>query len=113
MKIGPLAILAATLSSSLPALAYTGACAGNEIDVSLSITTNDRGQITELLLKTPGTSPVRYPEANATVVIPSSFSMTFVAKETPSHQALELNIAGKSGHMRLGDQSTTLECDWN
>jgi hypothetical protein len=113
MKTRQFALLAAIMLPSLPAFPYTGACTGSDFDVSLSITTDDRGQITELLVKTPGASPVRYPEANATMVIQTSFNMTFTGRATSSHEALELFIAGKNGRMRLGNKLTAIECDWN
>ncbi len=113
MTIRHFALLFATTLTSLPALAYTGECVSKEGNVLLTITANERGQITDLTLKKPGATLTHYPEANATMVILSSFSMTFSAKATGSHEALELNIAGKEGRMRLGGQALPLECDWN
>lgn len=113
MKIRQFALLAATMLTSLPALAYTGECTGKEANVLLTITTNERGQITDLTLKKPGAPLTHFSEASGTMVFLSSYSMTFSAKATGSHEALELNIAGKEGRMRLGSQATALECDWN
>jgi hypothetical protein len=113
MRFRQLPLIVATTLYSLPALAYVGACTSAEGSVSVSITTDDRGQITDLTLKQAGVASTRYPEANARMVVPSSFVVTFSAKANASHEALELNIAGKVGRMRFGGQSTALECDWD
>jgi hypothetical protein len=112
MKIRHIPLLVATTLLSLPALAYKGVCTSSESNISVSITADDRGQISDLTLRVPGAAPTRYAEASARTLVPSSFAMTFSAKATAMHEALELNIAGKVGRMRFGDQSTALECEW-
>lgn len=112
MKLRHLALLFASTLPALPALAYTGECTSSEGSVLLTITTNDRGQITDMTLKKPGTSLSHYPEANGRMVVLSSYSMAFSAKETAMHDALDLHVAGREGRMSLGGQTFTLECDW-
>ena len=112
MQIRHYALLAAATLCSWTAAAYTGTCLGSERGIEISINTDDRGQITELQLKAPGTSPTRYPEATATRVILPSFSLAFTAKATANHEAMELHIAGRPGRLRLGNESIDLVCDW-
>ena len=94
------------------AKAESGLCT-NDADVRVTIQITERGQVTDLSVKVPQSPLTRYPEANGRMVILPTHAFGFSAKETPMHEAMTLDISDKSGQLKLGGKTSSLQCDWN
>ena len=96
---------------SLAARADSGICV-DDADIEITIEVAG-GQITELTVKVPKSPLVRYPEANGRMVTPPMYGLIFSAKETPAHEAIQLDLSGKTGRLKFRGRTSTLECAWN
>jgi hypothetical protein len=91
----------------------TGMCTSADGGATVSITTNERGQVLVLdLTLTASGNRTRFPEANARSVLLPAFGFMFSTKQTTLHDALDLAISGPNGRMTFRGTSTALECDW-
>lgn len=104
-------VAAISALSSFAACADSGICIGDaDIEVTIQVA---GGQITELTLKAPKSPLTRYPEANGRMVAAPAYGLIFSARETSMHEALELDISGKTGRLKFRGRTSVLECDWN
>jgi hypothetical protein len=112
MKFCGAMLLLAALLLSLPAQAVVGVCESDDGNISVSIITNDAGQLLDLAVTVDETRISRFPAANNTSVALPSYRYKFSAKKTAREEAIDLDISGKKGKIKFGRKAAPLECNW-
>ncbi len=106
-------LIAFALSAPVRAKALTCVCAGDDGNITVSIITNDGGQLLDLAVVLDDQALItRFPEANSTSVDAASHSYRFLIGKKAGHDALDLDIKGTKGVMKFRGKASTLECDW-
>ncbi len=106
-------LIVATHSFTAPQLAKAATCVCGDDNITVSVITNDSGQLLDLAVVLDNQSLIeRFPEATDTSADVASQSYRFSVGEKNGHGALDLDIKGARGTIKFRGKSGSLECNW-
>ena len=87
-------------------------CSDDGGEMQVSLMTDDKGALLDLVVTYGEDYIARFPEAGGTPVNLPKQAYSFKVGKTRTHEALDLNLNGKKGQMKFRKMDFALDCEW-